>query len=245
VDAAGTVDELGEGVADVSMGDEVFGTVDISKLGGAAAEFAVLSFWAAKPESMPSTEAGAAGTSVETATRVLDLLDIRAGTTVLVDGATGGVGSVAIQLAMARGARVLGTARESNQDFLADLGAIPTTHGEGLPGRVRALDAGTVDVAIDIAGRGSLAELIELTGSADRVVTIANFGASAMGVRISMGELAGQASGKHGLAVAAALFEAGKFRIPIEDAFGFSDAAAAHALAERGPRRGKIVLIAP
>jgi NADPH:quinone reductase-like Zn-dependent oxidoreductase len=69
VDAAGTVDELGEGVSDVSIGDEVFGTVEIERLGGATAEFAVLSFWALKPESMPSTEAGAAGSSVETATR--------------------------------------------------------------------------------------------------------------------------------------------------------------------------------
>jgi NADPH:quinone reductase-like Zn-dependent oxidoreductase len=245
VDAAGTVDEFGEGVSGVSLGDEVFGTVEIAKLGGAAAEFAVLSFWAIKPDLMPSTEAGAAGTSIETATRVLDLLDVRDDSTLLIDGAAGGVGSTAIQLAIARGARVIGTASEANQQFLIELGAIPTTYGEGLPDRVRALGEGSIHKALDVSGRGSLAELIELTGTANSVVTIADFGASALGVHISTGEMGGQASGKHGLADAARLFEAGQFRIPIQEAFPFEQAAAAHALASSGPRRGKVVLTAP
>jgi NADPH:quinone reductase-like Zn-dependent oxidoreductase len=245
VDAAGAVDEVGDGVTDVAVGDEVFGTVDLARLGGAAAEFAVLAFWAHKPPSMPSTEAGAAGTSIETATRVLDLLDIRDGTTLIIDGASGGVGSVAVQLALARGARVIATGSESSQEFLAGLGAIPTTYGAGLPDRVRALGGGSIDAALDVAGRGSLPELIELTGSASSVVTIADFGASALGVGISMGELAGQTSGKHGLALAAALFDDGLFRVPVQEAFPFEHASDAHALAAEGPRRGKIVLTAP
>jgi NADPH:quinone reductase-like Zn-dependent oxidoreductase len=245
VDAAGVVDEVGEGVTGVAIGDEVFGTVDIARLGGAAAEFAVLAFWVHKPLSMPSTEAGAAGTSIETATRVLDLLDIRDGRTLLIDGAAGGVGSVAVQLAIARGALVIATGSESNQEFLTELGAIPTTYGGGLPARVRALVDGPIDAALDVAGRGWLPQLIELTGSPDSVVTIADFGASALGVRISMGELAGRASGKHGLAVAASLFEEGRFRIPVQEAFPFEHASEAHALASDGPRRGKIVLTAP
>ena len=89
---------------------------------------------------MSWTEAGAAGTSVETATRALDALGVRAGTTLLVDGAAGGVGSIAVQLASARGARVIGTGRPGSHDFLARLGAIPVTYGPGLPERVRALD---------------------------------------------------------------------------------------------------------
>ena len=245
VDASGIVDELGEGVAHVSIGDDVFGTVEIAKLGGAAAEFAVLAFWAPKPQSMPSIEAGAAGTSVETATRVLDLLDVGDSTTLLVDGAAGGVGSTVVQLAVARGARVIGTAAPSNQQFVTGLAAIPTTYGPGLPGRVRALDAGQITAAIDISGRGSLAELIELTGSASTVVTIADFGGAALGVRISVGEMGGQASGKLGLGTAAQLFEAGRFRIPIQQAVPFELATEAHALAETGPRQGKIVLTAP
>jgi NADPH:quinone reductase-like Zn-dependent oxidoreductase len=245
VDAAGVVDEVDEGVSGVAVGDEVFGTVEIARLGGAAAEFAVLAFWAHRPATMPTTEAGAAGTSIETATRVLDLLDVREGTTLVIDGAAGGVGSVAVQLAVARGARVIGSGSEANQDFLIELGAIPTTYGAGLPDRVRALVEGKIDAALDVAGRGSLAELTQLTGSAESVVTIADFGGAALGVRISLGELGDQASGKHGLALAAALFDEGRFRIPIEAAFPFDHAAEAQALAAVGPRRGKIVLTAP
>jgi NADPH:quinone reductase-like Zn-dependent oxidoreductase len=245
VDGAGVVDEVGEGVTGVAIGDEVFGTVEISLLGGAAAEFAVLAFWAHKPASMPSTEAGAAGTSVETATRVLDLLRVRDGMTLVIDGGAGGVGSIAVLLAVARGARVIATGSQSNQEFLAGLGAIPTTYGAGLPTRVRSLIDGPIDAALDAAGRGSVPELIELTGSPDSVVTIADFGASALGVRVSRGELGGEATGKHGLAVAATLFEEGRFHVPVQEAFPFEYAAEAHALATEGPRQGKIVLTAP
>ena len=245
VDASGVVDEVGADVTGVAIGDEVFGTVEIARLGGAAAEFAVLDFWAPKPESMPSTEAGAAGTSIETATRVLDLLAIRDGSTVVIDGAAGGVGSVVTQLAIARGARVVGTASAENQEFLAELGALPTSYGGGLPERVHALVDGPIDAALDVAGRGLLSELIELTGSPESVVTIADFGGAALGVRISRGELGGEASGKQGLAAAASLFEQGRFRIPVQAAFPFDHAAEAHALASSGPRRGKVVLTGP
>jgi NADPH:quinone reductase-like Zn-dependent oxidoreductase len=242
VDAAGVVDEIGAGVTGVAIGDEVFGTVEMAKLGGASAEFAVLAFWAPRPVDMPSSEAGAAGTSIETATRALDLLDVHGGTTLLIDGAAGGVGSIAVQLAIARGARVIGTAGTTNQRFIVELGAVATTYGEGLPGRVRALVDGPIDAALDTAGHGGLPELIEVTGSADTVVTIADFGAAALGVRISIGELGGQASGSHGLAIAAKLFDEGRFRIPVQAAFPFEQAAVAHALASSGPRQGKIVL---
>src|SRR3569833_54233 len=122
-DAAGVVDEVGADVTGVALEDEVFGSVDVARLGGASAEFAVLAFWAAKPAEMPWEEAGAAGTSIETAPRVLDLLDVHEGTTLLVDGAAGGVGSVAVRLAIARGAQVIGTGRPENQGFIARLGA--------------------------------------------------------------------------------------------------------------------------
>ncbi|KIF74779.1 NADPH:quinone reductase [Streptomyces sp. 150FB] len=244
VDAAGVVDEVGPDVTGVAVGDEVFGAVDVSLLGGASAEFAVLRFWAPKPASMPWDEAGAGGTSIETATRVLDLLDVRVGTTLLIDGAAGGVGSVAVQLAIARGARVIGTGGPENQTFLAGLGAIPTTYGEGLPERVGALHAGRVDRALDVAGAGSLSELVALTGTADSVVTIADFTGPGRGVRLSVGDLGGQPHGRHGLAVAAALFEQGRFRVPLRQVFPMEQADRAHALAARGPRRGKIALTA-
>jgi NADPH:quinone reductase-like Zn-dependent oxidoreductase len=237
VDAAGTVDAVGAGVTGVAVGDEVFGSVDVAKLGGASAEFAVLQLWAPKPPAMPWTQAGAAGSSVETATRALDRLDLRPGTTLLIDGAAGGVGSVAVQLAAARGARVIGTARPANHDFVAGLGASPIGYGPGLPGRI----AG-VDRALDVAGRGSLAELVALTGDPGNVLTLADFSAAEHGVRLSMGRLAGEPDGGHGLRDAAALFTEGRFQVPIEAAYPLPKAADAHAAIERGSRRGKLVL---
>jgi NADPH:quinone reductase-like Zn-dependent oxidoreductase len=242
VDAAGVVEELGTGVDEVAVGDEVFGVVDITKLGGAGAEFAVLRMWARMPAGMSWPQAGAAGSSVETATRALDRLDLRPGMTLLVDGAAGGVGSVVVQLATARGVRVIGTAREANHEFLTRLGTIPITYGPGLGDRVAALGPGRVDRALDVAGAGSLTELIELTGSPAAVVTLADFTAAEHGVRLTMGAMAGEPDGRHGLPAAARLFEQGRFTVPVEAVFPFAKAADAHEAIERGSRRGKIVL---
>jgi NADPH:quinone reductase-like Zn-dependent oxidoreductase len=238
VDAAGVVDEVGAEVTGVTPGDEVFGTVSLRRLGGATAEFAVLSFWSPKPPAMPWTEAGAAGTSIETATRALDLLALEPGMTLLVDGAAGGVGSVVILLAIARGATVIGTGRPSSHDFLAALGALPIAYGPGLPDRV----TGHVDRALDVAGAGSLPELITLAGTPEAVVTLADFRAPALGVRISVGELGAQPHGRHGLALAAALAEEGRFHVPIQAVFPMSRAPEAHRAAEHHPRQGKLAI---
>jgi NADPH:quinone reductase-like Zn-dependent oxidoreductase len=240
VDAAGVIDEVGAGVDGFAVGDEVFGSVDVARLGGASAQFAVLAFWGAKPASMPWVAAGAAGTSIETATRALDVLGAGAGTTVLIDGAAGGVGSVAVQLAVARGARVIGTARPGSHGFLASLGAIPVTYGDGLAERVR--DLAPVDLALDVAGAGSLGALVAITGDPAAVITLADFSGPARGVRLSLGQYGGEPDGRHGLAVAAALSAQGRFRVPVREVFPAARAAAAHAAAALAPRQGKIVL---
>jgi NADPH:quinone reductase-like Zn-dependent oxidoreductase len=165
---------------------------------------------------------------------VLDLLGAGEGTTLLIDGAAGGVGSVAVQLAIARGARVIGTGSPESQAFIAELGAIPATYGQGLPGRVRALRDGRVDCALDVAGAGSLAELVAITGTAASVVTIADFSGLQLGVRLSTGDLGGEPDGRHGLAAAAALFEERRFRLPLREVFPMTQAAQAHTLAARG-----------
>ncbi|MGC4748172.1 NADP-dependent oxidoreductase [Micromonospora sp. DT201] len=242
VDAAGVVDEISDDVDGVAIGDHVFGVVDVAKLGGATAQFAVLHLWAHKPTAMPWAQAGAAGSSTETATRALDLLDLQPGMTLLIDGATGGVGSIAVQLATARGIRVIGTARTDNHDFLRTLGATPVTYGPGLADRVNALGTTRVDRALDVAGAGSLPELLQLTGSTATVVTLADFTAPAQGIRLSMGQLAGEPDGRHGLNTAAELFTEGRFTVPIDATFPIQKAADAHETAEHGSRRGKIVL---
>lgn len=242
VDAAGVIDEVGAGVDGFTVGDEVFGAVDVARLGGASASFAVLAFWAAKPISMSWAEAGAAGTSIETATRALELLGAGEGTTLLIDRAAGGVGSIAVQLAAARGARVIGTARPENHAFLTGLGATPVTYGPGLAERVRALGIPRVDLALDVAGAGSLDELIAITGGTAAVVTLADFTGPGRGVRLSLGRYGGEPDGRHGLALAAVLSSHGRFRVPVQEVFPAARTAEAHAAAAEGPRQGKIVL---
>ena len=128
-EAAGIVDEVGAGVADVAVGDRVFG---FSADGAAQAELAVLSSYAPVPPSLDFAGAAALPAAIETATRALDQLRVGEGTTLLVSGASGTIGRAAVQLAVARGARVIGTASPANRDHLRSLGAEPVAYGEGL-----------------------------------------------------------------------------------------------------------------
>jgi NADPH:quinone reductase-like Zn-dependent oxidoreductase len=243
MDAAGIVDEVGAGVTDVRPGDAVYGLVDVAALGGATAQYAVLAAWARKPAAWSWEQAGGAAANVETATRGLDLLGVGRGTTLLIEGAGGGVGTVAIQLAVARGATVLGTARPTGHEFLAGLGAVPTTYGPGLADRVAGLAPGGVDAVLDCAGSGSLPDLVTIAGGPDRVVSIADQRAHEHGVRFSRtAGPGGSPIAVHGLAVAAELADEGRLTIPVAAAFPLPQAAAAHELSESGRARGKIVL---
>jgi NADPH:quinone reductase-like Zn-dependent oxidoreductase len=241
-EAAGVVDELGEGVADVAVGDRVFG---LSAEGAAQAELTVLSFYAPIPPSLDFPGAAALPAAIETATRALDQLDVGAGagrgSTLLINGASGSVGSAAVQLAVARGARVIGTASPANHDYLRSLGAEPVAYGEGLAGRVRALAPDGVDAALDVAGSGVLPELIELAGGPEHVVTIADFGgAREHGVRFSSGD-AGRAV--HALGEIGELIESGRFSLPVARTFPLAEIAQAHRTGEDGHVRGKLVLV--
>jgi NADPH:quinone reductase-like Zn-dependent oxidoreductase len=236
-DVAGVVDEVGEGVDDVAVGDDVFGFA----IGGGAAEHTLLAHYARKPPELSWEEAGGFPVAVETAARTLDLLGVGEGQTLLITGAAGGVGTAAVQLARLRGARVIGTASERNHEFLRSLGAEPTTYGDGLVERVRALAPGGVDRALDTAGRGALPDLIELTGDAGNVVTIADFGAGKLGVRVSSG--GGAERAYHALAEAAGYAQEGRFSLPVERTFSFADAPEAHRVSEAGHVRGKLVLV--
>ena len=237
-EAAGVVDELGEGVTDVAVGDRVFG---FSAAEAAQAELAVLSWYAPIPSSLDFAGAAALPAAVETATRALDQLGVGSGSTLLINGASGSVGSAAVQLAVARGARVIGTASPANHDYLRSLGAEPVAYGDGLAGRVRALAPDGVDVALDVAGSGVLPELIELAGGPGHVVTIADFaGAHEHGVRFSRGD---DGRALHALAEIGELIESGRFSLPVGQAFPLAEIAEAHRVSEDGHVRGKLVLL--
>jgi NADPH:quinone reductase-like Zn-dependent oxidoreductase len=234
-DAAGEVDEVGEGVTGVQVGGAVFGQA----VGGSAAEYAVLSAWAPKPDATSFEVAGGLPVAGETAVRVLDLLGLQPGQTVVVDGASGGVGIAAVQVALARGLRVIGTAGEANQDFVRSLGAQPTQHGPGLVERVRELAPAGVAGGVDTAGKGSVRDLIELTGDPAAVVTIADFGAAELGVHVTSG--GGNLAPR--LAQIADLLAADGLRMPIAGTYPLERIGAAYAESQRGHVRGKLVLV--
>ncbi|MGQ4355182.1 NADP-dependent oxidoreductase [Streptomyces drozdowiczii] len=232
LDAAGIVDEVGEGVEGVETGDRVFG-----EGADTYAEFAVLSAWARMPGGLSFEEAAGYPSVVETALRVIDQVGVRPGQTLLVSGASGGVGSAVLQIARDRGIAVIGTGGAANQEYLRGLGALATTYGEGWVERVRRL--GRVDAALDLAGSGVIPELVALTGDPGKVITIADLGAPEFGVRFS--GVAG--SVPDALAEAVDLIERGRLHIPVEKSYALAGAAQAHADSRAGHTRGRRVVV--
>ncbi|MER5782860.1 NADP-dependent oxidoreductase [Streptomyces mobaraensis] len=231
-DAAGVVDEVGEGVEGVEIGDAVFG-----RGSGTYAEYAVLSAWARMPEGLTFAEAAGYPSVVETALRAIRESGVRPGQTLLVSGASGGVGSAVLQIARDRGITVIGTASAANQDYLRGLGALATTYGEGWVERVRRI--GHVDAALDLAGSGVIRELVELTGDPRKVVSIADLGAPEHGAGFSgvTGDV------PRALAEAVDLMSRGRLHIPVEKSYTLADAAAAHIDSRAGHTRGRRVLV--
>ncbi|WP_327117259.1 NADP-dependent oxidoreductase [Streptomyces sp. NBC_01341] len=238
---SGVVDETGEGVTEFAVGDAVLGR----SATGAYADYVLADVGAVarKPEILGWPEAAALPVATGTAARVLDELALSEGETLLLHGASGAVGSAAVQLAVARGATVVGTASPANHDYLRVLGAVPVAYGDGLVERVREVAPQGVDAVFDVAGKGVLADSVELRGgTADRIVTIADADAAHHGVAFSAGggEDPGESRRLGEYAQAAAV---GGLRIPVERTFALREAARAQELSEAGHVRGKLVLL--
>jgi NADPH:quinone reductase-like Zn-dependent oxidoreductase len=195
VDVAGVVDAVGGGVTDVAVGERVVGWADPPA--GSYAEYALASQVARVPAGLSFADAATLPTAGEAAKRGLDLLGVRAGDTVLIHGAGGSVGTVAVQLAIARGATVIGTASEANQEYVRSLGAIPVLHGAGLVDQVRALSR-PVDAVFDVAGRGALPDSIVLRGGTDRILTISDPGRQTAGRSLQRWRAEGPVRGRPG-----------------------------------------------
>ena len=234
-DAAGVVDEVGDGVTGVAVGDEVFGRGQHTQ-----AEDAVLGSWAAKPPSIDWAVAAAAGVAGETSERGLRLLDVNAGDTLFVDGGAGGVGAVAVQMALARGATVIASASEANHDYLREIGATPILYGQGLAERVQAAAGGPVDAVFDVAGKTPVEELISLAPEPSQVLSIANFAAGQAGARVTGGDA--DSHPMQALVQVAELLAQNKLVIKVQT-FPFGRAAEAYRISQSGHVRGKLALV--
>ncbi|MFL6187206.1 MAG: NADP-dependent oxidoreductase [Actinomycetes bacterium] len=234
-DAAGVVEEVGQGVTGVAVGDEVFGRGQHTQ-----AESALLDAWAAKPPAIDWAVAAAAGVAGETAERGLRLLEVKAGDTLFVDGGAGGVGAATVQMALARGARVIASASQANQDYLRELGATPVRYGQGVAERVRAAADGRVDAVFDVAGKTPVQELISLAPAPSQVLSIANFAAGQAGARVTGG--GADSRPMEALALVAELLAQNKLVLKVQT-FPFDRAAEAYRISQSGHVRGKLVLI--
>ncbi|WP_019853722.1 NADP-dependent oxidoreductase [Actinopolyspora mortivallis] len=234
LELAGVVDAAGEG-APFGVGEEVFGWADT----GSYAEYALASLVARKPPELSWRDAAALPVAGATAARVLRQLELSPGEVLLLHGASGAVGRIAVQLAVAMGATVVGTAAPERFEDLRSLGAVPVTYGEGLVERVREVTS-RVDAVFDAAGKGVLPDSVELRGGTDRIVTIADTRASALGVVFSSGGSAERGTGV--LDELAGRVVAGELSIAHARSYPLSEAARAQDDSETGHSGGKITL---
>jgi NADPH:quinone reductase-like Zn-dependent oxidoreductase len=242
LDVAGVVEVTGPAVQGIAAGDEVIAYNRQDHLQwGTYAELTPVPVRAvaARPASASWEQAGALPLVGLTAYQSLvDLLELRDGETVLVHAASGGVGTMAVQIARILGAEVIGTASEHNHDRLRELGATPVTYGEGLVDRVREVHPEGVDAVLDVAGGQALEDSPPLLRAAGRIVSVLE----PQRVR----ELGGryhfvQPDAGH-LAQLAAWVDEGRLRIDVGRSLPLEEAAQAQRLQEEGGVSGKIVL---
>jgi NADPH:quinone reductase-like Zn-dependent oxidoreductase len=238
-DLAGIVTRTGPGVTGFSAGDEVIGYTDNR---ASHAEYAVTEAdnLTPRPAGVPWGVAGSLFGAGATAYAAVRAVAAAGGDTVVVAGAAGGVGSIAVQLARLRGASVIGLAGEINHVWLAEHGIIPVSYGDGVAERIRAA-APQVDAFIDTQGAEYVQLALDLGVQPARIDTIVNFAAVAdHGVKAE-GNAAGASAAV--LAELASLVAAGKLEIPIAATFPLAQVRDAYTELERGHTRGKIVLI--
>jgi NADPH:quinone reductase-like Zn-dependent oxidoreductase len=238
-DLAGVVEEVGENANGVNVGDEIIGFTDNR---ASQAELAVVEAdnVTPKPANVPWEAAGSLFVVGATAYATVRAVEVRAGETVVVSGAAGGVGSLAVQLAKNAGATVIGLASEPNHEWLTQHGVIAVTYGEGVAERIREAAHGKVDAFIDTVGGDYVQLALDLGVQPDRIDTIADFQAKEKyGVKIDGNAAAASAET---LAELAAQIDRGKLEIPIAKVYPLEQVREAFRELEQNHTRGKIVL---
>ena len=238
-DLAGIVAEIGPGVTGWAAGDEVIGYTDNR---ASQAEFVVVEAGnlTAKPAGVPWPAAGALFVVGTTAYAAVRAVAPAKGDVVVVSGAAGGVGSIAVQLARRAGATAIGLASPMHDEWLAAHGVIPVSYGDGVADRIRQA-ASTVDAFIDTVGGGYVRLALDLGVAPGRIDTIADYAAIAQyGVK-GDGNAAGASAAV--LAELAGLVAAGQLEVPIAATFPLAEVRDAYRLLAQGHVQGKIVLL--
>jgi NADPH:quinone reductase len=249
-EVAGVVTEVGDGAEGpagaIGVGDEV---VAFRIAGGYAGEVTVpASTVVPKPTTLSFEQASGMMLTGTTAVHGLALIRVGAGETVLVHGAAGGVGLMAIQLAADAGARVIGTASDGAHQLLREFGAEPVTYGPGLEERIRALAPGGVDAAFDaVGGDEALDTSLAVVPDRDRIVTaVASRRAFDAGIKViggAPGADPGTEIRDEARMQLVRLAEDGKLRVVVAATYPLAEAAAANRALATGHTHGKIVLI--
>ncbi|MEN0137619.1 MAG: NADP-dependent oxidoreductase [Rhodococcus sp. (in: high G+C Gram-positive bacteria)] len=247
-EAAGVVAEVGDGATGprgpIAVGDEVI-AYPLSK---AYADRLVVSGDSVvpKPASLPWNEAAGLLAVGATAVDTLDTGNVGSGDLLLVHAAAGGVGSMVVQLARARGATIIGTARPENHDYVRSLGATPVSYGDGLGDRIRVLAPDGVDVVIDTAGGDEAIDVsVDLVRDRSRLVTTvpglrhAQLGFTIVG---AMGP-DGMEPRKRARTALVDLAGAGDIRVRVARTYALSEVARAHADLRKPHAAGKFILL--
>ncbi|MFF4452605.1 NADP-dependent oxidoreductase [Streptomyces goshikiensis] len=239
-DLAGVIEEVGAGVAGFSPGDEVIG---FNQKRASQAELVLVEAGdlTRKPENVSWEVAGGLYVVGVTAWGAVHAVQPKEGETVVVSGAAGGVGSLAVQLARRTGATVIGLASEGNHEWLKRHDVIPVAYGEGVADRIRAAAPSGVDAFIDTFGRGYVELALALGVATDRIDTIADFSAAERyGVKTDGGMEAGP--GAKVLAELVGLIADGHLEVPIANVYPLAQVREAYTELERRHTHGKIVL---
>ena len=243
VDLAGIVTEVGPNVESLKVGDEVLGFCSFNSR-ASQAEFAVVPAGnlTAKPSAVSWEVAGALFTAGATAYAAVHGLEIAAGDVVVISAASGGVGTIAVQLAKRAGAAVIGIAGPASDEWLSNHEAIPVNYGANLAGRLKAAAPdGRIDVFLDFFGNGYVELAIgELGVLPERVNTTIDLAALTAYPIKAYGNL--HAAKASVVAELAQLIADGKLEIPIAATYSLDQVRDAFRELERRHTRGKIVL---
>jgi NADPH:quinone reductase-like Zn-dependent oxidoreductase len=238
-DLAGVVEQVGRGVERWHPGDEVIGFTDNR---ASHAELVVVEAenLTRRPPAVPWDAAGALFVAGTTAWAAVHAIGASPGDVVVVSGAAGGVGTIAVQLARNAGATVIGLASESHHDWLRDHGVIPVAYGDGVAERIRTAAEGRVNAMVDTYGSGYVDLASELGITPERIDTIVDDGAAARYGAKTDGSA--KCASANTLAELAQLIANGKLEIPIAHTYPLEQVRDAYRELEQRHTLGKIVL---